>query len=75
MFIDTNVLIYRAIDSSPYHRQTVDALALAEGGFAGQQIHDAYHVAVMVAHRERKLPTFSVADFERFKSKIDIISV
>jgi predicted nucleic acid-binding protein len=29
MFIDTNVLIYRAIDSSPYHRQTVDALALA----------------------------------------------
>jgi predicted nucleic acid-binding protein len=75
MFIDTNVLIYRAIDSSPHHRQAVDALTLAEGGFAGKQIHDACHVAVMLAHHERKLLTFNVADFKRFKSKIDIISI
>jgi predicted nucleic acid-binding protein len=139
MYIDTSILIYRGIDTSPHH-QAVTALAEAEinkavftisrqvlreylsattrsgskpamislagsasdvrlfaekfvvledgpevwvqfealramGGFAGKQIHDAYHVAIMLAHGETVLLTNHRSDFERFSSKIDIVSI
>ena len=34
--------------------------------FGGRQVHDANVVATMVAHSERRLLTFNVADFWRF---------
>ena len=33
---------------------------------AGKQVHDANIVATMLAHGERRLPTFNVKDFRRF---------
>jgi predicted nucleic acid-binding protein len=140
MFIDTNILIYRSIDSSPFHQPAISAMKkaeelgarftlsrqvlreylsattrivnkpamisltqalkdvqvfaerfavldagpevwtefevlLSEGGFAGKQVHDAHHVAIMLAHGEKQLLTNNAADFLRFDSKIEIVSI
>ena len=40
----------------------------------GRQIHDANIVATMLAHGERRLMTFNVADFRRFGDLIEIVS-
>ena len=40
--------------------------------FGGRQVHDANIVATMLAHRETRLLTFNVGDFERFAALIDV---
>jgi predicted nucleic acid-binding protein len=40
--------------------------------FGGKQVHDANIVATMLAHGETRLLTFNMADFERFKSLVDL---
>ena len=39
----------------------------------GRQIHDANIVATMLAHGERKLLTFNIADFRRYGDRIELI--
>ena len=41
--------------------------------FAGRQVHDANIVATMLAHGERRLLTFNVADFRRFARLIEVL--
>ena len=41
----------------------------------GSQIHDANIVATMLAHGERRLLTFNVADFRRFEDRIELVEV
>ena len=43
--------------------------------FAGRQIHDANIVATMIAHGERRLLTFNTADFQRFGTLIELVSL
>ena len=43
--------------------------------FAGRQVHDANIVATMLAHGERRLLTFNVADFRRFARLIDLLAL
>ena len=40
----------------------------------GRQIHDANIVATMLAHGERRLLTFNLADFRRFGERIELVS-
>jgi hypothetical protein len=40
--------------------------------FGGRQVHDANVVATMLAHGERRLLTFNVADFQRFAPPIEV---
>jgi predicted nucleic acid-binding protein len=42
--------------------------------FGGRQVHDANVVATMLAHSERRLPTFNGADFRRFTPLIEILT-
>ena len=42
--------------------------------FAGKQVHDANIVATMLAHGERRLLTFNVADFRRFADVIEVVA-
>ena len=39
----------------------------------GSQVHDANIVATMLAHRERRLLTFNVADFRRYGDRIELV--
>ncbi len=39
----------------------------------GRQIHDANIVTTMLAHRERRLLTFNIADFRRYGDRIELI--
>lgn len=39
----------------------------------GKQIHDANIVATMLAHGERRLLTFNVADFRRYGHRIELV--
>jgi len=39
----------------------------------GRQIHDANIVATMLAHGERRLLTFNVADFRRYGDRIEVV--
>ena len=41
----------------------------------GRQIHDANIVATMLAHGERKLMTFNVADFRRYGNRIELVEL
>ena len=41
--------------------------------FAGRQVHDANIVATMLAHGERRLLTFNIADFRRFARLIEVL--
>jgi predicted nucleic acid-binding protein len=41
--------------------------------FAGRQVHDANIVATMLAHGERRLLTFNIADFKRFEAVIELV--
>ena len=43
--------------------------------FAGRQVHDANIVATMLAHGERRLLTFNVADFRRFARLIEVLAL
>ena len=40
----------------------------------GRQIHDANIVATMLAHGEQRLMTFDIADFRRYKDRIEILT-
>ena len=40
----------------------------------GRQIHDANIVATMLAHGERRLLTFNVADFRRYADRIELVN-
>ncbi len=46
---------------------------LREIPIGGRQIHDANIVATMLAHGERRLLTFNIADFRRFGNRIELI--
>ena len=39
----------------------------------GSQVHDANIVATMIAHGERRLLTFNVADFRRYGDRIELV--
>jgi predicted nucleic acid-binding protein len=41
--------------------------------FGGRQVHDANIVATMLAHGERRLLTFNIADFQRFAGLIEVV--
>jgi predicted nucleic acid-binding protein len=43
--------------------------------FAGRQVHDANIVATMLAHGERRLLTFNIADFRRFARLIEVLAL
>ena len=40
----------------------------------GRQVHDANIVATMLAHGERRLLTFNVADFRRYGNRIELVA-
>jgi predicted nucleic acid-binding protein len=42
--------------------------------FGGRQVHDANIVATMLAHGERRLLTFNVADFRRFTPLVEVVT-
>ncbi|MCY4449754.1 MAG: PIN domain-containing protein [Chloroflexi bacterium] len=44
-----------------------------EVAVGGRQIHDANIVATMLAHGERRLLTFNVADFRRYGDRIELV--
>lgn len=56
--VDTNVLVYSTVDSSPHHQEARHWMAtLQHQGFTlciyqvhGKQVHDANIVATMLAH-------------------------
>ena len=60
-----------------------DGLAVTDMLFAllreipagGRQIHDANIVATMLAHGERRLLTFNVADFRRYEDRIELVGI
>jgi predicted nucleic acid-binding protein len=41
--------------------------------FGGRQVHDAYVVATMLAHGERRLLTFNGSDFRRFEPAVQLV--
>ena len=43
--------------------------------FAGRQVHDANIVATMLAHGERRILTFTGADFRRFARLIEVVAL
>lgn len=43
--------------------------------FGGRQVHDANIVATMLAHGERRLLTFNIADFRRFVGLIELAPI
>ena len=45
-----------------------------EVAVGGRQIHDANIVATMLAYGERRLLTFSAADFRRYGNRIELVS-
>ena len=42
--------------------------------FGGKQVHDTNIVATMLAHGERRLLTFNIADFRRFADVIEVVA-
>ena len=44
-----------------------------EVSIGGSQVHDANIVATMIAHGERRLLTFNVADFRRYGDRIELV--
>ena len=46
-----------------------------EVAVGGRQIHDANIVATMLAHGERRLLTFNIADFRRYSDRIDLVGI
>ena len=41
----------------------------------GRQIHDANIVATMLTHGERRLLTFNVGDFRRYRDRIELVGL
>lgn len=62
--VEDGLHVWRAFDS-----------LLADGNFAGKQIHDAYLVATMLAHDIPWLLTHNIRDFQRFVPKIKLESI
>ena len=73
---DVNLMLntYQILEDGPEVTGALLAL-LREIPAGGRQIHDANIVATMLAHGERRLLTFNVADFRRYGDRIELIGV
>jgi predicted nucleic acid-binding protein len=73
---DANSLMrnFEILEDGPVVTETLIALC-REVPSGGRQIHDANIVATMLAHGERRLLTFNVADFRRYEDRIELVEV
>ena len=65
---------YAILEDGPEVTGVLLAL-LREIPTGGRQIHDANIVATMLAHGERRLLTFNVADFRRYEDRIELVGI
>ena len=65
---------YAILEDGPEVTGVLLAL-LREIPAGGRQIHDANIVATMLAHGERRLLTFNVADFRRYEDRIELVGI
>ena len=73
---DANRLIggFEVLEDGPAVTESLIALC-REVSVGGSQIHDANIVATMLAHGERRLLTFNIADFRRYGDRIEMVGV
>lgn len=71
---DVNRLIggFEILEDGPVVTESLITLC-REVPVAGRQIHDANIVATMLAHGERRLLTFNIADFRRYDDRIELV--
>lgn len=62
---------FQVLEDGPAVTETLLAL-FREVPVGGRQIHDANIVATMLAHGERRLFTFNIADFRRYTPHIQL---
>ena len=65
---------FEVLEDGPIVTESLLSLC-REVSVGGQQIHDANIVATMLAHRERRLLTFSISDFRRFEDRIELMGL
>ena len=65
---------YTLLEDGPVVTESLIALC-REVPARGRQIHDANIVATMLAHGERRLMTFNVADFRRYGNRIELVGM
>ena len=63
---------FEILEDGPIVTATLIALC-RDVAVGGSQIHEANIVATMLAHGERRLLTFNVADFRRFGDRIELV--
>lgn len=64
---------YEVLEETP--QVTANLLEICrEVDVGGRQIHDANIVATMLAHGEKQLLTFNVADFRRYRHRIETLT-
>lgn len=63
---------YDVLEDGPAVTEALVALC-REIPVGGQQFHDANIVATMLAHGERRLATFNLADFRRYRDLIEVV--
>jgi predicted nucleic acid-binding protein len=64
---------YAILEDGPAVTRELAALCRAVP-LGGRQVHDANIVATMLAHGERRLLTFNLADFARFRPRIELVA-
>jgi predicted nucleic acid-binding protein len=64
---------YAILEDGPAVTREPTALCRAVP-LGGRQVHDANIVATMLAHGERRLLTFNLAGFARFRPQIELVS-
>ena len=71
---DVNRLMrsFEVLEDGPVVTASLIALC-REVSVRGRQIHDANIVATMLAHGERRLLTFNIADFRRYGDRIELV--
>ncbi len=71
---DANRLMssFEMLEDGPAVTESLIALC-REVPVGGKQIHDANIVATMLAHGERRLLTFNIADFRRYGDRIELV--
>ena len=72
--VERLVAAYEILEDGPVVTDRLVSLC-REVPMGGRQIHDANIVATMLAYGERRLLTFNPADFRRYGSRIELVSV
>ena len=70
--VDRILSTYDILEDGPAITAALVALC-RDVAVGGSQIHDANIVATMLAHGERRLLTFNVADFRRYGGLIEVV--